>query len=161
MAETTGSIKRSLFATFLNTTPDAAATYYKIGDGVSDAQIQYNPKITEEHYVHEDNASKSVDGYAPTMPVSAIVINGDEVFEFIDNLRKTRAILDDAETDIVNVWLYETGGPGAYPAEKQTVCIQIDDFGGPGGDPARIGYTLNYVGDPTTGTFDTGDSSFT
>lgn len=154
-------IKRSEIQTFLNTTPATTATYVLLGDGVPSGKINYNPKTTEETYIHETSASISVDSYAPTMPIEQIAKAGDGVFDFIDALRIARAVLEDAETDIVNVWMYKAGGPTAYPAEKQTVAIQIDDFGGDGGSPAKINYTINYVGDPVAGTFNASTKTFT
>lgn len=154
-------IKRSQVQSFINTTPSAAATYELIGDGVVTGTINYNPQTSEETYIHEDSATIAVESYAPTMPVEATAVSGDAVFEFIDTLRRNRAVLADAETDIVNVWMYESGGPAAYPAEKQTVSIQIDDFGGDGGQAVKINYTINFVGAPVVGTFNATTKAFT
>jgi len=154
-------VKRSQVQTFLNTTPLSAATYALIGDGVATGKIAYNPKTQEETYINLDNATISVEDYAPKMAVAAVAKNGDTVFEFIDNLRRTRAILAAAETDIVNVWAYETGGPTAYPAEKQAVAISINDFGGDGGKAVQINYDLNYIGTPILGTFNASTGAFT
>jgi len=117
--------------------------------------------VVEETYIHQDNATITVEGYAPKLPVEASAIVGDPVFEFIDSLRIARAILDAAQTDIVNVWAYESGGPTAYPAEKQAVAIQIDEFGGEGGVSTKINYTINFIGDPIPGTFNTNTKTFT
>jgi hypothetical protein len=154
-------IKRSEVMTFMDTTPSSTATYKLIGDGVTTGAIGYNPKTSEETYIHEDSATITVESYAPTMAVEATAVSGDDVFEFIDALRVARATLDDAETTIVNVWAYESGGPTAYPAEKQDVSIQIDEFGGDGGTAVKINYTINFIGDPVVGTFDASDSTFT
>jgi hypothetical protein len=154
-------IKRSQIRTFLNTTPSTTATYSLVGDGVTTGTIAYNPKTTEETYIHEDNASISVDSYAPNISAEMTAKSGDAVFEFVDGLRKARAVLDDAETDIVNVWLYETPTTGEYPAEKQNVAIQVDDFGGDGGTAAKINFTINFVGDPIQGTFNPTTGAFT
>ena len=154
-------IKRSQLMTFLNTTPESTATYNLIGSGVTAGSIGYNPKVEEETYIHEDNATITVEGYAPKLPLEAVAVTGDPVFEFIDALRIARATLADAETDIVNVWAYKTGGPTAYPAEKQSVSIQIDEFGGDGGASAKINYTINYIGDPIPGTFNASTKAFT
>jgi hypothetical protein len=157
----TTKVRRSLLKTFLNTLPGGAATYALIGEGVTAGKIAYNPKVTDETYIDNDTATISVDSYAPKMAVEQTAIVGDAVFTFIDALRIARAILSDAETDIVNVWAYKTGGPTAYPAEKQTVSIQIDDFGGDGGNVTKINYTVNYIGAPVPGTFNTGTLAFT
>jgi len=154
-------IKRSEVQSFMNTTPLATATYSLIGDGVVTGTINYNPQTSEETYIHEDSAAIAVESYAPNMPVEATAVSGDEVFEFVDTLRRNRAVLSDAETDIVNVWMYESGGPAAYPAEKQPVSIQIDDFGGDGGQAVKINYTINFVGAPVVGTFNATTKAFT
>lgn len=154
-------IKRSEFLTYINTTPSSTATYYLLGVGVIEGVINMNPKTSEETYIHEDSATIAVESYAPTMPLEITANNGDEVFEYLDGLRKARAVLGDAETDIVNVWNYETGGPTAAPAEQQNVSIQVDSFGGPGGESVKLSVTINYQGDPTTGTFNTSTKVFT
>jgi hypothetical protein len=79
--------------------------------------------------------------------------NGDAVFEYVDALRKARSLLDSAETEVVNVYLYETAALTYYLAEKQAVSLQIDEFGGDGGKAAKLNYTLNFTGNPVIGSF--------
>ena len=154
------SVKRSAFKTFLNTVPAGPAEYEVVGDGITTAAVNYNPQTLEETYIHEDSGSTEIESYRPTMPIEATAKAGDAVFEFIDGLRKSRAVLGDAKTDIVNAWLYETPTAGAYPAEQQNVSIQIDTFGGDGGASAKINYTINYLGDPVLGTFNPSTGTF-
>lgn len=156
----TNKIKRSLILTYMDTVP-STENYDIIGDGVVSGTINMNPKTTEETYIDEDNASINVDSYAPTMPIEATAKEDDAVFEYLDGLRKTRAVLDDCETTIVNVWNYETGGPTSAPANQQAVSIQIDSFGGDGGVAAKLNYTINYIGDPIPGTFNITTKAFT
>lgn len=158
---TSTTVKRSQFKSFLNVVPAGPADYRLIGDGVTSGKVTYNPKTTEETYIHEDSATISVDSYAPTMPLEATAKAGDEVFDFIDALRQTRATLDSAKTDVVNVWLYETPVAGAYPAEKQFVAVAVNEFGGDGGQSTKINYTLNYLGVPTAGMFNPTTRAFT
>jgi hypothetical protein len=155
-------IKRSQFKMFLDTNPSGAASYQVIGDGVTEAGVQYNPEVTTETYVHQDGATITVERYAPNVPVTQKCNNGEAVFEFIDNLRRTRAIGTAAETNLLLVYLYETPtNTDNYPAEKQPCSIQIDSFGGPGGQTTEITYTINFRGDPTTGVYDVSANSFT
>lgn len=154
-------IKRSEFKTFMNTTPTATETWNLVGDGVTTGTVNMNPQTTEETFIHQDGASISIDRYAPTYPLEGKAKKGDAVFDFVDGLRKSRATLTDAETQIVNVWLYESPTGGAYPAEKQNVSIQIDSWGGDGGQATRINYTINYIGDPVLGTFNPTTKTFT
>jgi hypothetical protein len=154
-------IKRSEIRTFIDTTPLSAHTYSLLGDGVVAGSIGYNPKTLDETYIHQDSATISVESYAPNMPVEMTCKSGDAVFEFIDALRIARATGADAETDIVNVWQYESGGPTAYPAELQAVSIAINEFGGEGGASAKISFTINYIGSPVPGTFNASTFDFT
>lgn len=157
---TTAKVKRSQFATYMDIVPDTE-DYALVGVGVVSGEIAYNPNIVTETYIHEDSGNAEVEGYSPAMPVEATAVNGDEIFEFIDALRKARAILDDAHTTIVNVWLYETPTGTVYPAEQQPVTISIDTFGGEGGAATKINYTISYRGDPVVGTFDISTNAFT
>jgi hypothetical protein len=153
-------IKRSLLGSFLNTGTILSPTWSLISEGVPSGVINYSPKTTEETYIGDDTASFSVDSYAPTMPVEATCITTDEVFEWLDDLREGRDTLSDAETEVVNVWSYKTGGLGYYYAEKQDVSVQVDTFGGDGGLPAKLNFTINYVGDPTPGGYNPTTETF-
>lgn len=158
------SIKRSEFALFLNVVPAGPADYELVGDGITTASINYNPQTAEETYIHQDSGVTEIESYRPTMPIEATAKAGDAVFEFVDGLRQSRAVLAAAKTDAVLVYLYETpdiGPPETYPAEKQDVSIQIDSFGGDGGGKAQINYTINFLGDPVLGKFDPVGLAFT
>src|SRR5512138_3912374 len=146
-------IKRSKFKTFLNTGTVGSPTWSLLSEGVTSGLVNMNPKTTEETFIGEDNARISVDSYAPTMPVQMTANNGDAVFEYLDAKRKARSVLDDVETEVVNVWYYETPTNGYYYAEKQSVSIQVDSWGGDGGASAKLAYTINYLGDPVAGVF--------
>lgn len=153
-------VKRSKFMTFLNVQPGSTAKYALIGEGVTTGEIGYNAQTEEEIYIHQDSGVTDITAYKPTMPVEATATQGDEVFDFVDKLRMDRAVLGDAITDIVNVWLYQAEQSGSWPAEKQTVAVSIDSFGGEGGKPAKIKYTLNYQGDPVKGKFNPTTKTF-
>jgi hypothetical protein len=159
MTET--KIKRSEFALFLDTTPLTTATYVRVGTGFTTGTLNYNPEVTTETYINQDNAAVTLERYAPNMALEGQAINGEAIFEFIDNLRRTRAVGTAAETNALLVYLYETPvTTDQYPAEKQPVTIQIDSFGGDGGQTARVNFTINFRGDPTTGLYDVSSNSF-
>ncbi len=157
-----GKIKRSKVAMFMNTaTSGSDPSWSLIGEGVTEQTISYNPATSEEVYIHQDSGSTDVEAYKPTIPTPCTAIKGDEVFEFVDNLRINRAVLADAETDIVIVYMYKDKTTDSYPAEKNRVSIQIDDFGGEGGGGVKINYTINLKGDPIKGSFSPGTKVFT
>jgi hypothetical protein len=155
------TVKRSQFAAFLNVGTATTPQYALIGEGVTTATINYNPQIREETYIHQDSASKDVERYAPEFPLEQTCKAGDGVFDFIDGLRQARAVEDAAKTDVVLVYLYESPTGDAYPAERQPVSVAIESFGGDGGVANKINYSLNFVGDPTPGTFAPKTKTFT
>jgi hypothetical protein len=157
----TSSIKRSLWKSFLNTGSLVSPTWSLLNTGITEGEIAMNGKSTEDVYVHEDNASPSVDSYSPSQGVEMSCVNGDAVFEYIDGKRKALSVLTDAESELLNVWLYKGAFGDLYLAERQSVSIPLDTFGGDAGSAAKVKFTLDYVGDPAIGTFDPGTSTFT
>lgn len=154
-------IKRSQIACFLNTGTTQTPVWSLIGDGVTEQTIAYNPQTSETVYINQDSGNVDVESYKVTIPTPMTAISGDAVFDYVDDLRKSRAVLTAAETQVCIVYLYETATAGAYPAEKNNCSIQIDDFGGPGGESAKINFTLNLNGNPTVGTFNPTTKAFT
>ena len=155
MPETTiKKIKRSEFAAFLNTAPTSTAVYSRMGKGITGQTISYNPTVNTEQYIDEDSATNSLDAYAPSINPPQTCYAGEPVFEFVDGLRRKRAIGADAETDIVLVYIYSQNGEtlGKYDAEKCNCVISIEDFGGDAGNPVSITYTVSLNGDPKIGT---------
>ena len=157
-------IKRSLFKTFIDTTPTGeSSTYNLLGVNVSELSVDYAPQSESSVDIVSDSADTEITSYQPTAGLSAVATEDDPVFEFVNGLRRSRAVLDDACTSIVNVDLYDpvTGSDGSYVAEKQDVSIQIDSYGGAGGESLKIEYTINYRGDPVKGTFAVASKTFT
>ena len=155
-------VKRSKLAIFLDTSGgEETAEWALIGNGVTEQTIAYNPTTSDEVYIHQDSGTVDVESYKPNIPTPMTAIKGDPGFDYVDGLRKTRAIGADARTKICIVYLYETETTGAYPAEQNDCSIQIDDFGGAGGESATINFTINLIGDAVVGTFNPTTKSFT
>ena len=158
-------LKRSLFAAFLNTAESGASTptWSRMGKGITSQTISYNPESNSEQYIHEDSATTTLDSYAPTMNGAMTAYSGEPIFDFVDGLRKKRAVGSAAETDVLLVYIYDKSDDGKYAAEKQHVSVQIDDFGGDAGGTLPINFTLNFMGDavPGTATIAGGTPTFT
>jgi len=154
-------VKRSLFATYINTGSYASPTYVLLGEGITNAGIAYNPKTLEETYIHEDSAHIEVESYAPSMDLEMTIDDADAAFTYLDGIRKVRGILADAESDIVNVWMYETPSGDSYPAERQKVSVSFNEFGGEGGTATKMSLVLSYRGDLIDGDFDVVLKTFT
>lgn len=145
-------IKRSEFATFLNTGTKALPVWKRMGKGITSQTISYNPATTSETYIHEDNATTNLDSYAPNISTPQTAYKGEPVFDYVDSLRKARAVGGDAETEVLLVYIYDKDESGNYSAERNSAVFQVDDFGGDGGSNVVINYTVNLNGDPTQGT---------
>lgn len=154
-------IKRSKMAVFLNTTPSSTATYKKVAKGVTDLQIAYNPQTKSEQYIDEDTATTYTTSYQPTISNTMTAYKGNEVFEYLNELRVKRPVFGESDTDILIVDIFDyTGEEGSesYSAEKQNVNIGIESYGGAAEDALQIEYSINFVGNATKGTV-TFDSS--
>lgn len=148
-------VKRSKFASFLNVSITETEDWARMGKGITSQSVSYNPSTTSETYIDEDSATTTLDSYAPTMDGAMTAYAGDPVFDYVDNLRQSRAIGAECETELLLVYLYDKVGEDAaatYAAEKQKVSIAVDDFGGEGGGNVAINYTLNFVGEAEQGT---------
>ena len=154
-------IKRSLFATFINTTPgDGEPTWSRMGKGITSQNISYNPNVTTEQYIDEDNAVSSVDSYAPSLDGTQTCYKGEPVFEYIDGLRQKRAVGSALETEVLIVYLY-AGTEGSFKAEKNKCVIQLGEYGGDGGGNVTMTYTVGLNGDPVVGTAAVADATVT
>ena len=146
------AIKRSKIAEFINVGTKETQKWARIGHGVAENTISYNANVVTETFIHQDNASNSVDSYAPQIPVTQYAYKGDEVFDYVDKLRKNRATGTECETQLLIVYVYDTEDNTSYGAELNDIAIQVDSYGGAGGERAQIAYNILFNGDPTQGT---------
>ena len=122
-----------------------------MGKGITSQNVSYNPNVTTEQYIDEDNAYSSVDSYAPSLDGTQTCYKGEPVFTYIDGLRQNRAVGAELETEVLFVYLYD-GDDSAYKAEKNACVIQLGDYGGDGGGSVQLTYTIGLNGDPEKGT---------
>jgi hypothetical protein len=158
---TVTTVARSQFKSFLNTGTTLSPVWSVVGSGVTTGKIAYNPKTLQEIYIDQTTGVTEVQSYMPNYPIEATCKQGDPVYNLVDNLRVNRSILDAAHVDMLNVWLYETPVSGQYPAERQSVSIQIESFGGDGGVVNKIAYQLNFLGASIQGFYNPVSGVFT
>lgn len=158
-------VKRKEFAAFLNVGTKALPVWARMGKGITGQTVAYNPVTSEEQYIDEDSGYTAVDGYKPNIPTPQTAFKGDKVFDYVDNLRKKRAVGSEAETEILLVYMYDkkvsSSEPAktTYAAEKNACVIQIDDFGGE--TSVMINYTIGLNGDPVEGNAEVADGAVT
>ena len=80
-------IKRSLFAAFINTAPgEEAPNWAKMGKGITSQKISYNPTVTTEQYIDEDNAYSTVayveiyEYFAQAIEASGVTVDAVKLF---------------------------------------------------------------------------------
>lgn len=159
-------IKRSLLAEYLNVTPGGTeADYQRIGFGVEGKSTDYAPEVDERQFIDQDSPSSAIKSYKQTSEFDIIAAKNSPVFAFLDTLRITRATYADAETDFVEVRLYEAAGdpatqPNIYAATKTRVAVSVTAMGDAAEDPLTLSASLSGIGDPVQGFFDFTTKSF-
>lgn len=139
-------IKRSAYASFLNVGTKTAQSFKRMGQGISEMNLEYNAEEESEKYIHQDSATHMITGYAPASDVEQKCYKNEEIFEYIDAKRRARAVESDAETEILDVFMYDKKAEGVYGAELNDAIIVISSFSGD-----SIGYAVKRNGDPIQG----------
>ena len=147
-----GLIKRTDIVDFIDTTPNSSTpTWVIVGDGMTTGTWTYEAAETSETYIIHDSATTTIDNYNVSLDGEMKCKKGDGAFDYIDGLRKTRAIGDAAKTHVLSIYKYDVSGE-SYAAELCEATISISSFGGDGGATPTIGFTIAKNGDPTIGT---------
>lgn len=144
-------IKSSKSAVLLNVGTSASASYKRIGKGVTSLPISYNPKTTTETYVDEENATTSVDSYEVSSDVEQTAIKGDDIFDYVDAIRRGLKTGSDCETTAVLVDIYNmtiSDGTGNGTGQLFGATITVSDWTIEGGEVAKIKYKIAFNGNP-------------
>ncbi len=139
-------IKRSAYASFLNIGTKSAPVFKRMGKGISEMDLDYNAEEESEKYIHEDSATHSVESYAPASDVEQKCYKNEPIFSYVDAKRRKRAVEGDAETQRLDVFLYDKKADRIYAAELSEAIIVISKFSG-----NSIGYAVKNNGDPKEG----------
>lgn len=139
-------IKRSAYASFLNVGTKTNQSFERMGQGISEMSLEYNAEEESEKYIHQDSATHMITGYAPASDVEQKCYKNEKVFEYIDAKRRARAVESDAETQVLDVFMYDKKAEGVYGAELNDAIVVISSFSGD-----SIGYSVKRNGDPIQG----------
>jgi len=144
-------LTRDQFAWFLDTTPnEETPTWAKIGHGVTDGSIEYNPQIETEKYINNKNATSSHESnQKQTNDIAHKCFKGEPIFEYMNKLRDK--VGDNSRGHFLEVDTWngkENEGAMTYPAKMSNVITPVSSFLG---ETAEIGYTIYFNGDPTEG----------
>lgn len=143
--------KSSLMAYFLNIGTPAVPNWASLGRGVVSLPIAYNPQVTTEAYINEDNATTSVDSYQVSAGIDIALWDATNApaHAFLETLRKLRAVGSDAEVQVLEVDL-STASP--YASQLNNAVIATDTFTVEGGKPQQLSDSIYFNGSPVNGT---------
>lgn len=106
-----------------------------------------------EKWIIDKSARSSLESYQVQGDVSQKCYHGDPVYDFVNNIRRTRAIGSEVETQILDIDLYDSTSESAttkYKAVKNDCMIAVTGYGT--GENPVIEYSIYYNGDPEVGT---------
>lgn len=146
MPEDIKKIKRSAYASFLNVSATSTPSWKRMGQGISEMNLEYNAEEESEKYIHQDSATHMLTSYAPEADVEQRCYKGEDIFEYVEAKRRSRAVESDAETQILDVFMYDKLADGVYAAELNDAIVVINSFNG-----ESIGYSVKRNGDPVQG----------
>lgn len=142
-------VKRTEIAHFLDITPSTTYSWKAIGTGIVDFGQSYSANKTTEKWIINDVATTTLDSYSINADVSQTCYFGDDVYDFVNALRRSEATGDDAVTNILDIDKYDVDGSD-YQATLHECVVSITSYAT--GETPKIEYTIDYNGDGTEGT---------
>lgn len=157
--------KRSLLRTYLKTGNTGTLDDWSlIGDGFTTNTISYEPDSDDLQYINQDTATTALKRYKPTMSLEGVIemtesgsgiknYELNKVFNYINELRRSRSISNESELLIVELYTGEFDTNNNVflhcKSQKQKVNIQVEEFGGDAGETISYSATVNFSGDAT------------
>lgn len=147
-------VTRELIATYLNITPkENSETYAIVGVGITDYGQDYNPQRTTEKWIIHKNATTTTDSYQIQADASQTCYKGDEVYDYVNDIRRYAKVGADTETQVLDIDLYDSevvNGVTQYKATKYEATVAITSYAK--GEIPKLEYSIAYNGDPIVGT---------
>ena len=146
-------VSREQIATYLDTTPDSSRTWSILGVGITDYGQDMNPQTTTEKWIINKNATTTLDSFQIQADASQTCYYGDEVYDFVNNLRRTAGVGSKVVSHVLDIDLYDSTGSGSgttYSATEYECAVIVRSYAK--GETPKIEYTIHYNGDPKIGT---------
>lgn len=157
-------VSREQIATYLDTTPTSTRSWKIVGVGITDYGQDYNPQTTTEKWIINKNATTTLDSYQIQADASQTCYYGDDVYDYVNELRRTAGVGNAVVSHVLDIDLYDATGTGAstkYAATEYDCAVIVRSYAK--GETPAIEYTIYYNGDPRIGTvqFSDGVPTFT
>lgn len=153
-------IERKYMAHYINAAVSGTAEYVRLGKDLEEYSAELSAEVeTTKNILGE--TSVLVTGYEKSGSVEPYYAEkGDPLFERLQAIVDGALTLDDCNTDVVEVHLWETSGEGGYPAIREKAVIEVSSYGGDS-TGYQIPFNVHYTGEKEKGTFDPTTKTFT
>jgi len=142
-------VTREQIASYLDTSPESTPTWKIIGVGITDYGQSYNPQVETEKWIIHKNATSTLESYQIQGDVSQKCYYGDDVYDYVNELRRKASVGDAVNTHVLDIDLYDETG-GSYAATMYDCAVIITSYAT--GETPVIEYSIYYNGDPKVGT---------
>lgn len=153
-------IERKYMAHYINTATTGEAEYVRLGKDLE----EYSPEMSAEVEKKKNilgETSVMVTSYEKSGSVEPYYAEkGDPLFERLQAIIDNGSVLDDCNTDVVEVKLWETEASGAFPATREKAVIEVTSYGGDN-TGYQIPFNVHYTGEKEQGTFNPATKTFT
>lgn len=133
--------------------------YVWIGDDLEEYSVEMSAQVDKKKNI-KGETSVRVSSYEKSGSVEPYYANqGDPMFARLQGIIDNDLVLDDVNTTVVEVKLFEKDASGSYPATRENAVIEIVSYGGDN-TGYQIPYNLHYCGGKTTGKFNPANKTF-
>lgn len=153
-------IERKYMAHYINTAATGEAEYVRLGKDLEEYSPEMSANVEKKGNILGET-SVLVTKYEKSGTVEPYYAEkGDPLFERLQAIIDGGLVLDDCNTDIVEVKLWETATGGAFPATKEKAVIEVTSYGGDNSG-YQIPFNIHYTGEKEEGTFNVTSKAFT
>ena len=133
--------------------------YVWLGDDLEEFNIEMNGNIETKNNI-KGKTSVTLDSYQPQASAEPYyAAEGDPLFERLQGIIDGRLTLDDLNTTVVEVHLWEEEG-GSYVAYQESAIIEVSSYGGDH-TGYQIPFNVHYTGNRVKGKFNLENMTFT
>lgn len=155
-------IERKFMAHFINAAEpgDSSPAYMRLGKDLEEYSVELSADVQKKKNILGET-SVLVTSYEKSGTVEPYYAEkGDPLFERLQKIIDAGLVLDDCNTDVVEVKLWETASEGAYPAIKEKAVIEVSSYGGDN-TGYQIPFNVHYTGEKELGIFNINTKEFT
>lgn len=163
------AILRHEFADYLNIGDATTPNYVLMGYGFTTLDETFGAQTEETKYVNDKVATTDVVSYTSNFAFTSHMIKSEEAIVALYNVGRNHLTGEDAEFEYVRVELWDpetttnndvtTPVANSFKARKFFVSAAVDSVSGE--SKQELSGTLNAIGDPVDGTFNTSTKTFT